>query len=130
MMRNVASRTVRAVAARTAATPAAARSAALPVAARAAAAPRVSAMVMRYLSTHDGREVGSCKWFSAEKGYGFLTRPDGSDVFCHFSSIVGDGYRSLEEGQAVEFSVAAGPKGPVAQDVEVVSDGVDDNNML
>lgn len=64
--------------------------------------------------------VGTVKWFSAEKGYGFLSRDDGDDVFVHFSAIEGGGYRSLEEGQAVEFEVTDGPKGLQASSVRAV----------
>ena len=59
--------------------------------------------------------TGTVKWFSNDKGYGFITPDDGSnDVFVHFSSIEGDGYRSLEEGAKVEYETEAGPKGPAA----------------
>ena len=64
--------------------------------------------------------VGTVKWFNAEKGYGFIEREGASDVFVHFSAIVGDGYRSLNEGQRVEFDVAPGRKGDEAQNVRVV----------
>ena len=60
---------------------------------------------------------GTVKRFSNEKGYGFIARPDGDDVFVHFSAIVGDGYRSLTEGQEVEFDVVDGPKGKQAANV-------------
>jgi CspA family cold shock protein len=63
------------------------------------------------------REIGTVKWFNNTKGYGFISRDDGDDVFVHFSSIRAEGYRSLEEGQRVEFTVVAGDKGPQAQDV-------------
>jgi CspA family cold shock protein len=63
---------------------------------------------------------GTVKWFNAEKGYGFISREGGDDVFVHFSSIQGDGYRTLDEGQAVEFDVAPGRKGEEAQNVRVV----------
>ena len=63
---------------------------------------------------------GTVKWFNAEKGYGFISREGADDVFVHFSAIQGDGYRSLEEGQAVEFDVAPGRKGEEAQNVRVV----------
>ena len=63
--------------------------------------------------------TGSVKWFNAEKGYGFISREDGPDVFVHFSAIQGSGYRSLEEGQAVEFDVGPGRKGEEAQNVRV-----------
>jgi CspA family cold shock protein len=61
---------------------------------------------------------GTVKWFSAEKGYGFIQREDGgADVFVHYSEIQGSGYRSLEENQKVEFEVGQGTKGPQAQNV-------------
>jgi CspA family cold shock protein len=65
--------------------------------------------------------VGTIKWFNAEKGYGFID-PDGDspDVFVHFSAITGSGYRSLEEGQRVEFDVVQGPKGPQAANVRAL----------
>ena len=60
-------------------------------------------------------QKGKVKWFNADKGFGFVTPDDGSpDVFVHFSAIEGQGYRSLSEGQEVEFEVVAGPKGPQA----------------
>jgi CspA family cold shock protein len=58
--------------------------------------------------------VGTVKWFNAEKGYGFIAPESGEDVFVHFSAIQSAGYRSLDEGQAVEFDVTSGPKGPQA----------------
>jgi CspA family cold shock protein len=64
--------------------------------------------------------TGSVKWFNAEKGYGFISREDGPDVFVHFSAIQGSGYRTLEEGQTVEFDVGPGRKGEEAQNVRVV----------
>jgi CspA family cold shock protein len=66
------------------------------------------------------RETGTVKWFNAAKGYGFVEREQGGDVFVHFSAIRGDGYRNLEEGQAVEFAVEQGEKGLQAVDVTVV----------
>jgi cold shock protein len=57
------------------------------------------------------RTLGTVKWFNGAKGYGFLSREDGPDVFVHFSAIEGDGFRSLEEGQQVEFTIEQGPKG-------------------
>ena len=63
------------------------------------------------------KEKGTVKWFNASKGYGFIARENGDDVFVHFNAIVGNGYRSLEEGQRVEFSVVQGQKGLQAQDV-------------
>ena len=65
-------------------------------------------------------EQGTVKWFSNEKGYGFIEREGGDDVFVHFSAIQGDGYRSLEEGQRVEFDVAPGRKGEEAQNVRPI----------
>ena len=61
--------------------------------------------------------TGKVKWFNAEKGYGFITGEDGQDVFVHFSAINGEGFKSLEEGQAVEFEVVNGAKGPQATNV-------------
>ena len=63
------------------------------------------------------KEIGSVKWFSAPKGYGFIKRSDGQDVFVHFSSIMMDGYRKLEEGDEVEFEIKEGPKGLQAHNV-------------
>ena len=78
-----------------------------------------------------GRATGTVKWFSRAKGYGFtraprcgcsagVTQPNGPDVFVHFSAITGEGFRNLEEGQSVEFSVQQGPKGLQAADVRPV----------
>jgi CspA family cold shock protein len=63
---------------------------------------------------------GTVKWFSNEKGYGFISQPEGEDVFVHFSAIETDGYKSLQEGQAVEFEVTDGPKGKQAANVRLV----------
>ena len=63
------------------------------------------------------REQGTVKWFNASKGFGFIQRQSGEDVFVHFSAIQGDGYKSLNEGQAVEFEVTRGPKGLQAASV-------------
>jgi cold shock protein len=63
------------------------------------------------------KEQGTVKWFNASKGFGFIQRQSGEDVFVHFSAIQGDGYRSLTEGQAVEFDVTKGPKGLQATNV-------------
>jgi len=63
------------------------------------------------------RIIGSVKWFNGEKGYGFLAREGGADVFVHFSAIEGTGYRTLTEGQNVEFTVENGPKGLQAANV-------------
>ena len=67
------------------------------------------------------RKNGTVKWFNSTKGYGFIASDNGSDIFVHYSSINADGYRSLEEGQQVEFTISEGEKGPQAQDVRVVS---------
>jgi CspA family cold shock protein len=61
--------------------------------------------------------TGTVKWFNAEKGYGFIEREDGDDLFVHYSAIQKDGYRTLEEGQRVEFDVGPGKKGEEAQNV-------------
>jgi CspA family cold shock protein len=68
-----------------------------------------------------GRRIqvnGTVKWFNNSKGYGFIGRDDGPDVFVHYSAIVGDGYRTLQEGDPVEFEIVQGPKGPQAADVK------------
>jgi cold shock protein len=79
------------------------------------------------LAAHQGRDkqagqrtmriTGKVKWFNNAKGYGFIEREGGSDVFVHYSAISGAGFRSLEEGQAVEFEIVDGPKGPQAGNV-------------
>jgi CspA family cold shock protein len=66
------------------------------------------------------RETGTVKWFNADKGYGFITREAGSDIFVHHSAINKEGFRSLDEGQRVEFVVTQGDKGPQAQEVTIV----------
>jgi CspA family cold shock protein len=74
----------------------------------------------RPLSTQGRRTMritGKVKWFNNAKGYGFIEREGGSDVFVHYSAITGNGFRSLEEGQAVEFEIVDGPKGPQAGNV-------------
>lgn len=60
---------------------------------------------------------GTVKWFNAEKGYGFISIEDGDDVFVHFSAIQGDGFKTLEEGQSVEFDITEGNRGPQAANV-------------
>ena len=60
---------------------------------------------------------GTVKWFNAEKGFGFITRDGGDDVFVHHTAIIGEGYRSLDEGQKVSFDVTQGQKGPQATNV-------------
>jgi cold shock protein len=72
-------------------------------------------------NTMSERITGTVKWFNGGKGYGFISREGGEDVFVHFSAIQGEGYRNLEEGQKVEFSVEKGPKGLQAANVTVVT---------
>lgn len=66
------------------------------------------------------RKQGTVKWFNNSKGYGFIQQDGGQDLFVHFKSILSDGYKSLKEGQKVEFTVGDGQKGPQAQDVKIV----------
>ncbi len=67
------------------------------------------------------RELGVVKWFNGEKGYGFIARDNGEkDVFVHFTAINAEGFRTLREGQRVEFEVVEGQKGPQAQNVEII----------
>ena len=66
------------------------------------------------------REIGTVKWFNSSKGFGFIERENGRDVFVHYSAINSEGFRNLEEGQRVEFTVAEGQKGPAAENVTVV----------
>ncbi|MDD3826980.1 MAG: cold-shock protein [Anaerolineaceae bacterium] len=66
------------------------------------------------------RTTGTVKWFNGDKGYGFIARESGPDVFVHHSAIRGEGFKNLEEGQSVEFSVEQGPKGLQAADVAVL----------
>ncbi len=61
--------------------------------------------------------TGTVKWFNAEKGFGFISREGGDDVFVHFSAIQGEGYKTLEEGQAVTFDITEGNRGPQAENV-------------
>jgi CspA family cold shock protein len=63
------------------------------------------------------RKIGTVKWFNPNKGYGFIAHEGGEDVFVHFSAIAGEGYRNLEEGQKVEFTIEKGPKGLQAANV-------------
>ncbi len=71
---------------------------------------------------NDERETGVVKWFNSTKGYGFITRDNGGDVFVHYSAILGTGYRSLEEGQRVKFSVVETDRGTQAQSVEALTE--------
>ena len=66
------------------------------------------------------KEQGTVKWFNGSKGFGFIERESGEDVFVHFSAILADGYRSLDEGQRVEFVVTQGDKGPQATEVILI----------
>jgi cold shock protein len=66
------------------------------------------------------RITGTVKWFSRTKGYGFINQPDGPDVFVHFSAVAGEGYRNLNEGQAVSFNVENSPRGLQAVDVQLL----------
>ncbi len=66
---------------------------------------------------------GSVKWFNDSKGFGFISQEEGDDVFVHYSAIEGDGFKSLQEGQAVTFEVVEGPKGLQAANVRVVTGG-------
>jgi CspA family cold shock protein len=74
------------------------------------------------LGTREERALatGTVKFFNAEKGFGFISREDGDDVFVHFSNIQGDGYKTLNEGQSVEFDIGPGRKGDEAQNVRVI----------
>ena len=62
-------------------------------------------------------QTGKVKWFNAEKGFGFIEVPGGDDVFVHFSAITGDGFKTLEEGQSVQFNIVQGNRGPQAENV-------------
>jgi CspA family cold shock protein len=64
--------------------------------------------------------IGTVKWFNAQKGYGFITKDDGQDVFVHYSAISGDGFRSLQQGERVAFEITQGPKGLQAANVSKV----------
>src|SRR5438093_11073775 len=79
---------------------------------------------VRHHSSWEGDSLvatGTVKWFSSEKGYGFISQEGGEDVFVHFSGIEGGGYKNLEENQQVEFEVTQGPKGLQATNVRIVS---------
>jgi CspA family cold shock protein len=66
------------------------------------------------------KQQGTVKWFNGSKGYGFIEREDGEDLFVHYNSILMDGFRNLDEGQRVEFTVVQGEKGLQAQDVTLI----------
>jgi len=68
------------------------------------------------------KETGTVKWFNPDKGYGFIARDSGGDIFVHYTAIVGRGFRALEEGEKVSFTVGEGRKGPAAQGVRRVSE--------
>jgi len=85
-----------------------------------AATPAASGADQVELDTDDDREVGMVKWFNVSKGFGFITRENGEDVFVHFRNIRGRGHRSLSEGQKVRFNVRQGDKGLQAEDVSVM----------
>ena len=68
-----------------------------------------------------GKVTGKVKWFSNQKGYGFITQDGGKDVFCHFSGIVSEGYKSLNEGDAVEFEITEGTKDEQAVNVSIIN---------
>ena len=80
----------------------------------------VTRILERQTESSTAMTTGTVKFFNSEKGYGFISREDGDDVFVHYSNIEGSGYRSLEEGQRVEFDVGPGRKGDEAQNVRVV----------
>ena len=86
------------------------------------AATVIGERVTRTGSSREENQVttGTVKFFNAEKGFGFISREQGDDVFVHYSNIQGDGYKSLDEGQRVEFDVAPGRKGEEAQNVRVI----------
>lgn len=63
---------------------------------------------------------GTVKWFNEAKGFGFIQQEDGNDIFAHFSSITGEGYKTLQEGQKVEFTIGQGAKGPQAENIVVL----------
>jgi len=77
----------------------------------------ISAQSSEPVNQASERIIGTVKWFNGTKGYGFIARENGPDVFVHYSAIQGDGYRNLQEGQQVEFTVEQGAKGPQASNV-------------
>ncbi len=83
--------------------------------------PKTTKTVQKPANTDNSRESGTVKWFNASKGFGFITRDAGDDVFVHFRSIRGQGHRTLFEGQRVEFDITEGDKGLQAEDVAIAS---------
>jgi CspA family cold shock protein len=81
---------------------------------------RVQRYIPKKKETSTVMEQGTVKWFNDAKGFGFLSRTNGEDVFVHFSAIQSNGFRSLQEGQAVQFNVVKGPKGWQAENVQVL----------
>lgn len=73
------------------------------------------------METQNARLLGTVKWFDNAKGYGFIQQPAGDDVFVHFKQILGEGYRTLREGQQVQFSIVQGPKGLQAEQVSTAA---------
>src|ERR1700683_398028 len=95
----------------------------LPVLAVSADSQKIPRRVQRYNfkeKRYTVMEQGTVKWFNDAKGFGFLSRTNGEDVFVHFSAIQSNGFRSLQEGQAVQFNVVKGPKGWQAENVQVL----------
>eukprot|EP00461_Guttulinopsis_vulgaris_P002681 UN02682 len=80
-------------------------------------APTLMNFTRQFNSEGPIRETGTVKWFDGAKGFGFVTRPSGADLFVHFTNIQGSGFRTLAEGQTVEFTVGTTTKGPAALDV-------------
>jgi len=87
------------------------------------AAPSFPQVIRRSSGFKEGKTValGKVKWFNSQKGYGFITTDDGEDVFVHYSAIAGSGFRTLDEGQRVQFEVTQGPKGLQAANVSKVA---------
>jgi len=81
----------------------------------------VPSILIRFNSGRTNKVQGTVKWFNNSKGFGFIGRADGPDVFVHYSAITGDGYRTLQEGDSVEFEIVQGPKGPQAANVQKAS---------
>jgi CspA family cold shock protein len=79
--------------------------------------PALRSEISKSLFRRASEVQGTVKWFNNSKGYGFIGRDDGPDVFVHYSAISGDGYRTLQEGDSVEFEIVQGPKGPQAANV-------------